>query len=168
MPISPNDFINYRPLSRKGKDAIRELADDVAELMSLLPQIRRKILEPERHMLYRASGAKVGGFLIDDAETTSIDTSPNRWRYKGRRCTIDDATGLAQSVVGNELVVLYNFAEDSSAYQHGQDMAPNGVTLTTYAVQGPVPAFYSGVNDEDGVPIWIFDVLNPTQPTCPE
>lgn len=167
MPISPSEFSRWNPFTKRGRDMIRELANDVAELFALLPLLRARANESQTPSIVVPHN-EVAWFLIDDAETTSIDTSPNRWQYKGKRCKPDATTGLATAITGTTHVVLYNGAEDDTvAYQHGQDMAPNGVTLTTYAVQGPVPAFYSGVNDDDGVPIWIFDVLNPTQPDCP-
>lgn len=167
MPISPSEFRRWNPFTRRGREMIRELADDVAELFSLLPLLRVKANEANAASIVVPHN-EIAWFLIDDAETTSIDASPNRWSYKGKRCTINTTTGLATAITGTTHIVLYNGAEDDSAYQHGQDMAPNGVTLTTYPVEGPVPAFYSGVKDGDDIPIWIFDVLNPTQPACPE
>jgi len=80
MPISPNRFNRVRVLSAEFRAAIRELASDVAELMSLLPMIRRKITEPDRPLVQAGgiSGGAVQMFVLDNELREEADDSPAR------------------------------------------------------------------------------------------
>jgi hypothetical protein len=167
MPISPNRFNRVRVLSAEFRAAIRELASDVAELMSLLPMIRRKITEPDRPLVQAGgiSGGAVQMFVLDNELREEADDSPARWLYQGRRGEISSSTGLVTEISGADVVYLYNLAENDPGYQHGQDLSPSGATLTPLPVEGAVMALYTG-KDDGGQAIWVFDVPNPMTVTC--
>jgi len=165
MPISASSFDHVGPLSREWRELTREMASDVDTLLALYTEIQKKVME--------AKGGKSAGFIPGASYSfvitgaTSINTSPNQWRYDATIGEIDPDTGATTAVSGGLEAVLYNHAEDNSAYQHGQDMAPAGVTLTTGPVEGPVIARATGLLYDTNVPVFVFDMLNPTDPTCP-
>lgn len=149
---------------------IREMASDVAELFSHLPAIRKKILEPGQPMSMGGSmtGSRVGHFRIDESATMSLVGGTNpRWSYEGTVTEIDTDTGARTLVSGATAVVLFNDAEDADDYMHGQDLEPNGVTLTPIAMTGVVMASYTGQVTTGGVEVWSFDQMNPMSVECP-
>jgi hypothetical protein len=68
----------------------------------------------------RASAGGIAQYAVISSE--SISTTPKRWRYTIKRGQTDPATGLVTAVSGAPELVAYNLREDTSGYQHGQDL----------------------------------------------
>lgn len=164
MPVTSHSIDGTGPLSKGRTEVLREMAGDIETLFALFTEVQKKATEAKGSASHAIVFGPVLTFVITSA--TSIDTSPNRWRYEATVGETDPTTGLTTAVAGGMTATLYNIAEDDSAYQHGQDMAPNGVTLTTSAVEGPVNARATGLL-YSGSPVYLFDTLNPTDPACP-
>lgn len=97
------------------------------------------------------------------AATPVIAGATPQWRY-----TLQPLAGFASGTWSSSgtSVIAYNLAEDQAAYQHGQPLTTaNGATLVPSAVEGPVPAWFSGLY-ESGSPVWHFDAQNPMDVAC--
>lgn len=110
-----------------------------------------------------------GQHVIQSAASVAA-SSPPRWKYTIKRGVTDAATGLVSTESGAPACYAYDLDEDTSdadSYQHNQSLSPGGGTLTPGPLKGRVDAFYSGVNDADGTPIYHFSNANPMTVDCP-
>lgn len=106
---------------------------------------------------------------IITASTSIAGSDPERWKYTIKRATTNATTGAVTAVSGAPSLVAYNDFEDPSAYAHGQSLTlASGATLVPDGpCEGPVEAWFSGVYDGSGNPIYRFDAPTPMAVDCP-
>jgi hypothetical protein len=162
-----------------------EVTDPTARFAAEKPGTAAKLITAAQgpvQILWRESGTsgdkwavvRIGGgqaasgdptHLIQSA-TSIVGAAKPRWRYTLKRATTDTTTGLVTVDSGALTVIGYNDAEDTGGasnanYQHGQALTINGATITLGPVTGSVPAFWTGLYDGSGVPIYRFNQQNP-------